>query len=62
MIERQQNIKTSAKRKMASNWTLSGNLIEGGTHITGNAIVCGSCGDEMAPYSATDSGICINCF
>jgi len=58
MVDRQQNIRTSTKRKLATNWTLSGNTIEGGIRISGSPSLCGSCGSEMPPYA---DGFCPSC-
>jgi predicted amidophosphoribosyltransferase len=51
MVDRQQNIRQSAKRKLATNWTLSGNTIEGGIRISGAPNLCGKCGSEIPPYA-----------
>ena len=58
MVDRQQNIRTSKKLKLSTNWTLSGNTIEGGIHISGSPSVCSSCGSEKAPY---EDGFCTSC-
>jgi hypothetical protein len=38
------------RNKLATNWTLSGNVIEGGVRISGAPSLCGKCGSEMPPY------------
>jgi len=58
MIDRQQNIRTSTRKRMATNWTLSGNAIENGIHVSGAPNLCGSCGSEMPPYA---DGFCPSC-
>jgi predicted amidophosphoribosyltransferase len=58
MADRQQNIRQSAKRKLSTNWTLSGNTIEGGIHISGAPSLCGNCGSEVPPYA---EGYCPSC-
>lgn len=58
MVDRQQNIRTSTRKRLATNWTLSGNAIEGGIHISGMPSLCGSCGNETPPYA---EGSCPSC-
>ena len=58
MIERKQNIRISNKRKLATNWTLSGNTIDGGIHIIGSANLCEGCGLETSPF---EDGRCSSC-
>jgi len=57
-IERQQNIRHATRVKLADNFTLSGVKINDGIYIMGSANLCGSCGDELAPYT---DGACPKC-
>jgi len=50
MVDRKQNIRYAMRNKLATNWTLSGNVIEGGVRISGAPSLCGKCGSEMPPY------------
>jgi predicted amidophosphoribosyltransferase len=51
MIDKEQNLRFSTRKKLATNWTLSGNTIEGGIRISGAPSLCGSCGSEVPPYA-----------
>lgn len=58
MADRQQNLRFSTRQKLATNWTLSGNTIEGGIRISGSPSLCDGCGHEMPPYA---EGSCPSC-
>lgn len=58
MVDRKQNLRYSTRQKLATNWTLSGNAIEGGIHISGSPSLCEGCGTEVPPYADGRCGSC----